>query len=111
MTATRRILDLMSEADLQRAVIDLAHLYGWRVSHQLRVHDAAGRHRTPVQGDVGGPDLLLARRGVVLHVELKSERGRLGPGQAEWGEAIGETWRLWRPRDMSEIVATLGGDA
>ena len=111
MTA-RRISDrATTEAALQAAVIDLAHLTRWRVHHSLRVQDARGRHRTPIQGDPGAPDLLLARAGVVLHVELKSERGRPTPEQVAWGEAIGDTHRLWRPRDWPTIAETLGGRA
>lgn len=111
-TPAREILDAaMSEAEFQAAVIRLAHDLGWLVHHSRKVEQRDGKWRTPIQGDRGFPDLVLARRGVVLHPELKTEDGDYGPGQREWGEAIGETYRLWRPSDMDEIVATLRGDS
>jgi hypothetical protein len=102
----------LSEAEFQSQVIDLAHRYGWFVSHQ-RPAQIAGRWMTPVQGDAGAPDLLLAhpRFGVRL-VELKTDTGRLSPEQVKWGKAIeGSTnlYRIWRPSDLAEIVSTLAG--
>jgi hypothetical protein len=64
-----------------------------------------------VQGDVGAPDLLLARGGVVLLAELKADRGRLGPGQREWLAEAGGHGRLWRPRDWEDVLAELGSPA
>ena len=101
-----------TEAEFQTQVIDLAHRYGWFVSHQ-RPAQIAGRWMTPVQGDAGAPDLLLAhpRHGVLL-VELKTDTGRLSPEQVKWGKAIeGSTnlYRLWRPIDLAEIINTLAG--
>lgn len=89
----------MNESDLMRAVLDLSAHYGWRRSHARPAMTAHG-WRTALQGDQGAPDLLLAREGRLLLVELKSESGRLGPGQGEWASAIGDQWRLWRPADL-----------
>jgi hypothetical protein len=63
--------------------------------------------RTAVQGDVGFVDLVLARAGVVLFYELKSEKGRLGKGQPEWAAAIGAQYRLYRPSDWALIEKEL----
>lgn len=102
-----------SESGFQRLVMDTAKLFGWRATHygRVRVVRRAGTaHFTPVVGDRGAPDLILARGGVVLLVELKRDGGRLGPGQAEWAAAIGAQYRLWRPENWAAIIAELRGD-
>jgi len=53
------------------------------------------------------PDLILARRGVVILAELKSDKGRLTLEQIAWQRAIGEHHRLWRPSDLPSIVREL----
>jgi hypothetical protein len=96
------------EADLQAAVIDLAHLYGWRIFHARPAQNARGNWRTPVSADGAGfPDLVMARKHEVVIVELKSQAGRLRPEQTEWLAdlaAIDPTDRrlrtfVWRPSD------------
>lgn len=74
--------------------------------HFRPARTAAG-WRTPLSGDRGVPDLLLARRGRLILAELKSERGRLGSGQREWLDALGEHGRLWRPADWDAIQELL----
>jgi hypothetical protein len=74
----------MNEADYQARIIDTARLHGWRCAHFRPAHTAKG-WRTPIEGDRGFPDLVLARDGHIIIAELKSDRGRLGPGQSEWG--------------------------
>ena len=102
----------MTESEFQGAVIDLAHLSGWRVAHFRAARTAHG-WRTPTSADAAGfPDLVLvhAERRQVLYRELKSERGRLTFEQAEWRRtltAAGQDWALWRPSDWSSIVARL----
>jgi hypothetical protein len=98
----------LSEDVWQTRVIEAARLHGWRVVHYRRTRNPRGRVMTPVQGHVGGPDLLLAKGGRVLCAELKSDTGSYGPGQREWAEAIGpENYRLWRPRDFDAVLAEL----
>jgi hypothetical protein len=51
-----------SEASFLEQIIDLAHLFGWRVAHFRAARTFSG-WRTPVQGDGKGfPDLVLCRR-------------------------------------------------
>ena len=88
----------LSEADLQRCVIDLAQSLGWRVVH-FRPAETKKGWRTAIQGDAGFVDLVLAKDGQVLLVELKSATGTLDDEQKAWGRAIGATWHLWRPMD------------
>ncbi len=87
---------MISEADLLRSVIELAHIFGWKVQHTRPARLGNGQWRTAIQGDAGGPDLTLARHGVFILAELKSEHGKLSPEQQEWQEA---GVLLWRPGD------------
>jgi VRR-NUC domain len=96
----------LSEADLQRRIIDTATRLGWMVSHTRPACTSHG-WRTPVTGHRGAPDLLLARGGRCLLVELKSQSGRLGPGQRDWLEALGGHGRLWTPADWTQALADL----
>lgn len=73
----------MSEAQLQDAIIEAAKLYGWRCAHFRPAMTVRG-WRTPVQGDAGFPDLVLARLGKVMFLELKREGGRVSPDQQAW---------------------------
>jgi hypothetical protein len=70
----------MTEGELQRAVIDLADLYGWRWYH---VHDS--RRSNP-----GFPDLVLVRRGRCLFLELKREGKGPTRAQRDWLDDLGE---------------------
>lgn len=93
----------MSEGQLQSAVIEMARLLRWRVHHDRPARRSDGSWSTPVQGDPGFPDLLLVRRGTVLAVELKSERGRLTTEQERWLAELGGAGVLvavWRPEDL-----------
>jgi len=92
----------MSEQQFTDAVIELAQYRGWRVAHFRPARTIKG-WRTAVQGDKGFPDLVLARNGVVLFAELKTQRGRVAKDQEKWFDAIGEVF-LWRPADLLEVI-------
>lgn len=90
-----------SEADLRKAIRDLAAWKGWVVYY---VPDSRW---TDVRG---WPDLVLARRGVVLFRELKAENGKVSEEQQWWLDqltATGADAKVWRPADWAEIEATL----
>jgi hypothetical protein len=80
------------EDDWASWVITRAKEHGWRVHHARPARSGRG-WRTPVQGDVGAPDLLLARAGEVLHVELKRGRHLPGPGAAGVAGCARPAWR------------------
>lgn len=97
-----------SEEEFQRWVIEFARWHGWRVTHFRKVKLPSGRWGTPLQGDAGYPDLSLARDGVVILAELKSQTGVVEPDQQKWLDAIGpEHGRVWRPSDRASIIADL----
>lgn len=101
------IARVTTEAQLQQAVIDLAHTLGYLVHHCRPARDGSGRWSTPIQGDAGFPDLVLVGRGRVVFAELKAESGLLSTEQMGWDLAISRatvgngrvvcTW--WRPSD------------
>lgn len=104
----------MTETDFQAGVIEYARLTGWRTAHFRPAMTDKG-WRTPVAGDGKGfPDLVLVheKRGLLLVRELKSDRGRLTPEQDLWLKALasaGVDVGVWRPKDLPEIEAVLGG--
>ena len=98
-----------TEAEFQTLVIDYAHLMGWRVAHFRPAQSRSGKWSTPMQGDPGFPDLVLARRGSdTLFVELKSEKGVVSPSQWAWFDAVSDDYYIWRPSDWPEIQKILG---
>jgi HJR/Mrr/RecB family endonuclease len=105
MTAVRPLE--ISEAAFQTRVMDYAKYRGWKVVHYRTAILNSGRRATALSGDKGAPDLILAKNGRVLLVELKRDSGRVKPEQQEWLAALGENGRLWRPRDWAQIEQEL----
>jgi hypothetical protein len=106
----------MSEAELQKAVIELARRLGWRTAHFRPGMTQTGRWVTAVQGDGKGfPDLVLAKNGVVLFVELKAKVGRISKEQEEWlWELPHDHSFVWRPEhwadgEIEETLRDFGG--
>lgn len=93
----------MREREFQALIVEAAGYLGWRVYH---TYDA--RRSQP-----GWPDLILLRPPVLLALELKTERGRVRPGQLEWladlDQVPGVTARLVRPGDWEDVLALLQG--
>ncbi len=101
----------LSESAFQNKVIDLARLHGWKIHHTRPAQTRNGRWITPITGDAGLPDLILAhpRRGVIF-AELKTEIGRLSPGQKAWVATLhdaGAEVYIWRPSMIDDIIRTL----
>ncbi len=115
----------MSEADLLRAVTDLASILGWSYVHFRPAQTSRG-WRTPVTGPLGKgwPDLTLVRPrdGRLIFAELKAEGGKLSAEQhdvmtilrnLEDRRDAPESWRgitvaTWRPADLdSGAIAEL----
>ena len=104
----------LSEKDFQRQMIDLLHLYGYRVAHFMPALNQRGQWRTPVAADGKGfPDLVAIRPAKgnreprVLFIELKAMAGRLSREQQEWRsdlEASGAEVYVWRPSDWDSVL-------
>lgn len=102
----------ISEADFARAFDELATLRGWTwCGFRTARQKVAGveQYRTPVIGQKGFPDRVLARNGVVLLVELKRKKGKLSEGQEIWASALnGFTgYHVFRPSDWESIIKIL----
>lgn len=100
----------MTEAQLQTAVIALAHTTGWLVHHAVPSMNRRGVWATHQIGDNGFPDLVLAHpKGRVIFAELKSMKGKLSPLQSRWLGVlfpVVETY-VWRPDDLPVIAKLL----
>lgn len=106
----------LTEAQWQAQVVGLARFYSWVVYHPpTNRPNARGRVQRVT---AGFPDLTLAREtrlgdGEVelIFAELKTDTGRLGPGQRDWldllGRVPGAEAVLWRPRDFEEVQTRL----
>jgi hypothetical protein len=82
-TASRaRMARAMTEDELLVAITEAATLLGWRWHHVRR------SDRAIQQGHQGFPDLVLARAGRVLFLELKRHDGTVAPWQQDWIEAV-----------------------
>ena len=97
----------MTEREFQRAVLQVAKLFGWRAAHFRPARMANGRWRTPVEADgTGFPDLVLLRLDQMLVRELKVGAGKLSREQTTWIEAFdraGVDAGVWHPDGWDRI--------
>ena len=111
--AYKVIEEHMSEAELQSLVIEIAHLYSWKVAHFRACRTEKG-WRTPVEADGKGfVDLVMVRPleraryigdlGRVIFMELKREGGRVTEEQREWHRVLieaGAEAYICEPHDL-----------
>ena len=107
--ASEHFSKLMSEAELQNNVIDLAHILGWKIVHFRPAMTLRG-WRTPVSADGKGfKDLVLVRERVIW-AECKTERGVITSEQQNWHSwliAAKQEAYIWRPKDLEKIKQIL----
>lgn len=96
----------LSEAAYQQRIIDYSKLTGWMCMHTRPAKTDKG-WRTPITGNVGFVDLVLARRSMVWFFEVKSETGRADADQLKWMAALGPRARVVRPSDWDWIQEVL----
>ena len=90
---------MMTEAELQEAVREIAKQCSWLFYHTYR------SKRSPA----GFPDLVLVRPPRVVFAELKSDTGKLTREQRTWIAKLlscGEAY-VWRPGDLDLIAEVL----
>ncbi len=115
MNGTRAKPPVVSESQLQSAVIKLAQTLGWLTFHARPAQAKNGRWLTPVQGDGAGfPDCLFLRGSRIVVAELKTdrERSRVSEAQKAWLEAFPEagaetfvwTPAAWRAGEVEEVL-------
>jgi len=97
---------IQSERDFQGFVIDLAHVYHWKVAHFRPALTKRG-WRTPVSADGKGfPDLCLVRDRIIF-IECKSQKGKLSLDQEFWRiglTAAGVEYHLWTPETPEKEI-------
>jgi hypothetical protein len=110
---------LVTEIEFEKQVVEVAHQFGWLVAGFRAAGGGSQGWRTPVKYDgKGWPDLTLIHvDGYVIFAELKRDKGsKIYPEQVAWGEALSLVegrsgpsviYRLWKPKDLPEIVSTL----
>ena len=84
-----------TESAFQDVVIQAAKLFGWMCYH---THDS--RRSAP-----GFPDLVLAKNGVVLFAELKTDTGKVTNDQIGW--LLATHGVIWRPQYWDVIEESL----
>lgn len=97
----------ISEQEFFTQILDLAHIFHWRVAH-FRPAGTIYGWRTAVAGDGAGfPDCVLARPPRLVVAELKSDKGKVTPEQEVWLDLLagcpGVEVYLWRPDDFEDI--------
>ncbi len=105
MSARDVLSKAMTEDELLTAIIEAATWNGW-LAHHVRRSDKAIQ-----QGRSGFPDLVLARNGRVLFLELKSEGGRVSPDQGAWLEELTsrsavQAWIIY-PSQLDDMLRVL----
>ena len=129
-----------SEAEFLAKILELARAFGWLVYHARPAMTSRMNKQgkavwvTPLQGDPGFPDLIIARvlykeqkerqfepaEARLIIAEVKSEKGRLSNYQKAWFDflipcshfiickmsPVPEIY-LWQPSDLAEIAKLL----
>lgn len=108
MTVTGlRALELECEA----TILEAARLAGW-FRHGERAAVSRKKWSTPIKGDAGWPDLVLARAGQVVAAELKRHPNTVSDEQRAWLVRLdNRPWVtalvLWVPEQMDEFNTEL----
>lgn len=92
----RSVLGLaLTESAFQNTVLELAKIHGW-----LCYHTYNSRRSVP-----GFPDLVLAKGGLVLMVECKTDTGTISNDQIAW--LLSAQGVIWRPKHWDVIEKSL----
>jgi len=92
--------------DLQRSVIDYAHLRHWHVVVNPTVETKQG-WRTALAADAKGFVDIMCFRDRPVAIEIKGDGDRLSPEQEQWGrwlQAAGVEYYVVRPKDWPDVV-------
>lgn len=77
----------MTEIEFEKALVELAHMFDWKVA-SFRPAQTGKGWRTPVKYDGKGyPDLTMVHpSGVIIFAELKAKNGKVSDDQRAWGQ-------------------------
>lgn len=111
MTTARANLEVRAtEAQCEDTIIRAARTLGW-LAHAERKAMTNGRFRTPIKGDAGWPDLVLARSPHLWFVELKRHPHPIDAAQTVWLSELRrhctEAFVLWVPEQMHPFLQVL----
>ena len=91
----------VSEKDFEKQIRQLAKMFGWSYYHPF----------LSKWSERGYPDVTLCRPPRLIMAELKSDKGKLSPAQAQWlwmlRKVPGIEVRIWRPRMLERIAEIL----
>lgn len=96
----------VTERQLQNVVIGFARARRWLVHHSRPAVNRSGKWATHIEGHTGFPDLVLARDGRVVMIELKSEGGRVSTTQRMWHDQLPEVLVV-RPSEWPQLAEVL----
>lgn len=113
-----RVVSLLSEAQFQAQVIELAERCNWRVAHFHDSRRSIGNGRMVGDSQAAGfPDLVLVRDGRLVFAELKRDGQNATEVQEQWLLALSDVEEraggsvvhvaVWRPADWDVIVKRL----
>jgi len=102
----------LTERQFQTQIIEWARSLGWRVHAERPARFRDGTWATHVQGDIGWPDLAMARGSRLIIAELKVGRNKVvsHSPQDRWLHALLKTGvevYTWRPEAWSQILVVL----
>lgn len=83
----------MNEKQLQSAIVTLCRLRRCQVYHSF----------LSIKSEPGFPDLVIAREGLLLFREIKTDRGKVTEAQAQWLQLLrsaGADASVWREADL-----------
>ncbi len=98
------------ERDCETTIIAAAQILGYRV-HATRPARTQKGWRTPIRGDAGFPDLVIAGHGCVFFVELKRRGNKPTDDQLAWiatlRAAVMHARVWWVPEEQQELIDML----
>ena len=111
-----KIISLLDKADLRKiserafqdAVLDYAQAQGWKCHWMRRNAMVNQKGEWHPLGSAGFPDVFAIRRGSLVALELKSERGVATHEQMEW---LGAIERLNVTRTVAHVMVAKPRDA
>jgi hypothetical protein len=98
------------ELDCERTIIAAAKLLGYRV-HGERAAFSRSKFSTPIKGDAGWPDLVIAGHGHLYAIELKRKPNKVSDEQTAWLEALTDAGFdarvIWVPEGQQAFIDEL----
>lgn len=99
------------ERDFAKQVEHLLTVNHWLWKHDEPAMRPGGRYVTALSGSKGFPDYIAVRGHRLIVAEIKSDTGRLTPGQKEWLERLEQVPNVecyvWRPQHLQTVRDTL----